>query len=316
MVMRTPKFWYQPRGILSILLAPLSWLYQLGDKINQALKPNAYKSPLPVICVGNATAGGGGKTPTVIALTKILSDYNIALLTRGYGGNITEPTIVDLKAHTTAQVGDEALLLAQHATTIICRNRAEGAKMAEQNNANIIIMDDGLQNNSLHKDITFLVIDRQIDFGNNKVIPAGPLRAPLKTTLNKSDAVICIGAPLQSDLPVFESAIEPQNNIHPSTQYIAFAGLAIPDKFKNTLLDLNASLIGWYPFADHHAYTNDDIQELKDIAKEKSATLITTEKDFVRLSPEQKENIETLPIALRFKDEEAITHFIRKTIST
>ncbi len=315
MPMRTPQFWYKPRGILSTLLTPLSWLYRLGDKINQALKPTPYKSSIPVICVGNATAGGGGKTPTVIALTKILTDKKITILTRGYGGETTEPLIVNLNKHEARHVGDEALLLAQHATTIICRNRAEGAKLAEKDKAEIIIMDDGLQNNSLIKDFTFMVIDRQIDFGNNKIIPAGPLRAPLKETLRKSDAVICIGALLQSDLPVFESTIEPQNNIDENQQYIAFAGLAIPDKFKNTLLDLKAQLIVWYPFPDHHPYTYEDIQNLKAIAAEKNAKLITTEKDFVRLSKDQKENIETLPISLKFSNPDDLKEFIDTKIS-
>ena len=312
---KTPKFWHKKWSLLSILLIPVSWLYRLGHRLNMRMQGTPYTSSLPVICIGNAIAGGSGKTPTVIALIKLIKEKNIVqnpiILTRGYGGENTEPTLVDISKHTAQDVGDEALLLARHAPTIVAQNRAEGAKLAEKHNAELIIMDDGLQNNHLHKDLSFLVVDRQIDFGNNRVLPAGPLREPLTNVLDKVHAIICIGRPFHSDLDVFESAITPTVTIDSTEKYIAFAGLGYPDKFKNTLLDLNINLVEWHPFPDHHAYTEQEILQLKDNAYNQGAKLITTEKDFVRLPTNQQENILTLPITLNFKSDTEITNFLK-----
>jgi tetraacyldisaccharide 4'-kinase len=314
----TPKFWHKKWSPVSILLIPASWLYRLGHVLNMKLQGTPYKSSTPVICVGNAIAGGSGKTPSVIALIKIIKDNDIAqnpiILTRGYGGEITQPTLVNLSKHTSKNVGDEALILAQHAPTIIAQNRADGARFAESNKADLIIMDDGLQNNHLHKDINFLVVDRQIDFGNNRILPAGPLREPLAKVLDKVQGVICIGRAFHSDKPVFEASIKPQNKLDISKGYIAFAGLGYPEKFKNTLLDLKANLVGWYPFPDHHQYTTQELEDLHDRALSKNAVLITTEKDFVRLSPDQQKNILTLPITLNFEENDDIASFLKQKL--
>lgn len=320
MPLKTPRFWYQKAGFLSFILTPFSWLYQGGHCLYQSLcRQTPYQSGLPVICVGNAIAGGGGKTPSVIALVALLKEspkYKAPyILTRGYGGTVKRPTKVDASKHTIEEVGDEALLLARHAPVIICQNRADGAKHAEELGADIILMDDGFFNKSLHKDINFLVIDRQMDFGNNKTIPAGPLREPLAKVLNKADAIICIGRPFHSDLSVFEGEITVTTPPAKNKKYVAFAGLGMPDKFKNTLLDLNVDLIGWYPFADHHPYSAAEIEQLKQEAQLQDAHLITTEKDSVRLAPALAENIETLPIALSFKDEAALLDFIQNKLN-
>lgn len=315
MPLSTPKFWHKRWSVMSILLIPFSWLYQLAHAINIARQGTPYKSKIPVICIGNAIAGGSGKTPTVMALIKIIRENNLAknpvILTRGYGGDITTPTLVDRNKHNAENVGDEALLLAQHAPTIIAQNRAEGAKFAEDNKHDLIIMDDGLQNNRLHKDISFLVVDRQIDFGNNRILPAGPLREPLAKILPRIDSIICIGRKFHSDKPVFEAAIEPQNTLDTSKTYIAFAGLGYPEKFKNTLLDLGVNLVGWHAFPDHYPYTEKDLEILKTHANDLDATLITTEKDFVRLPQNYKDEIETLPITLNFKSTNDITAFLK-----
>lgn len=315
---KTPKFWHKRKSIISILLIPFSWLYLLGHRINMKCQGTPYKSIVPVICVGNAIAGGSGKTPTVIALLKLIKDNNIAknpmILTRGYGGNINHSTLVDPQKHNAKDVGDEPLLLANFAPTIIAKNRAEGARYAESQNADLIIMDDGLQNNHLQKDISFLVVDRQIDFGNNRVLPAGPLREPLRDVLDKVQAVICIGPKFHSDLPVMEAIITPKIIPEINTPYVAFAGLGYPEKFKNTLLDNNINLVGWMPYPDHHQYTQNDEDDLKDLALNKNAKLITTEKDFVRLSPDFQKQILTLPIQLKFKDENPILNFFKNSI--
>lgn len=314
MPFKTPLFWYRPPAFLAHVLTPISWLYQLGHSLNQALKPAPYKASIPVICIGNAIAGGSGKTPTAIALLKIIKDQNIArnpiFLTRGYSGEITQATLVN-KKHSSRDVGDEALLLARHAPTIISANRAEGAKLAEKQKADLIIMDDGLQNNSLHKDLSFLVVDRAVDFGNGKTIPAGPLREPLRKILPKVRAVICIGAAFHYDKAVFQASITPDNKLDKNKSYIAFAGLGRPDKFKNTLIDLNVNLVGWYPFADHHVYTDAEINLLKAEVEKNNAALVTTEKDFARLSMTQSKDIAVLPIKLNFNNPEDIAIYVK-----
>jgi tetraacyldisaccharide 4'-kinase len=315
---KTPKFWHKRMSIFSILLIPISWIYRIAHALNMKAQGAPYKSSIPVICVGNAISGGSGKTPSVMALIKLIKENNIAqspvILTRGYGGDIKEPTFVDFSKHSAVEVGDEALLLAHHAPTIVARNRADGAKFAEENNANLIIMDDGLQNNHLFKDLSFLVVDRQIDFGNNRVLPAGPLREPLSKVLDKVQGIICIGRPFHSDINVFEAVITPTETVDISKNYIAFSGLGYPEKFKNTLLDLDVKLTGWHPFPDHHQYSNQEIEDLSDLAQNKNATLITTEKDFVRLSIEQQQNILTLPIALNFNSNEDIITFLKQKL--
>lgn len=320
MKIKTPQFWHKRHSLISILLIPVSWLYRLGHIINMALQGKAYKSSIPVICVGNAIAGGSGKTPSVIALVRLIKENNLAshpvILTRGYGSKVKQATLIDTNKHNQKDIGDEALLLAQHAQTIISPNRHEGAKKAEEIGADLIIMDDGLQNNHLQKDLNFLVIDRQIDFGNNRILPAGPLREPLKNVLNKVQAIICIGRPFHSDLPVFESAITSTTIPAPNQNYVAFAGLGYPEKFKNTLLDHNINLVGWRAFPDHYQYTKNDEDDLKDLALNNVATLITTEKDFVRLSPEFQKDVLPFPIQLEFKNQNEILSFLKTNLKT
>lgn len=318
---KTPKFWHKRWNIISILLIPVSWLYRLGHKINMALQGTPYKSTLPVICVGNAIAGGSGKTPSVMALIKIIKDNDLTknpvILTRGYGSDNVAPVLVDPAVHSFKDVGDEALLLAQHAPTIIAKNRADGAKFIEgMNNPDLIIMDDGMQNNRLHKDINFLVIDRQIDFGNNRILPAGPLREPLAHVLDKTQAILCIGRAFHSDLPVFESHIAPKSIPDSDQSYVAFAGLGYPDKFKNTLLDHNINLAAWYPFADHYAYTQNDEDDLKDRALNKNAQLITTEKDYVRLSSNFQKQVVPFAIELQLNDNAEVARFLKEQLES
>ncbi len=318
MPLKTPSFWYQPKGLISTLLLPLSWLYQAGHSLHQAFQKKAYKAQIPVLCVGNAIAGGSGKTPTVIALVQLLKKHKIAktpfILMRGYGGKIKESTLVDLSKHTARDVGDEALLLARYAPTIIGGNRATSAKLAENNGADILLMDDGLQNNRLFKTLSFLVVDRQIDFGNGRTLPAGPMREPLRKLLPKVQAIICLGRPFHSDLAVFEANIVPTKTLDTNKNYIAFAGLGRPEKFKITLEEMNLNLVGWHAFADHHPYNAEDIKQLQQEAKDKNATLITTEKDHMRLPSEFAKQVQTLPIALNFKDSHALLSFIQKEI--
>jgi len=312
---KTPSFWNKEKSMISHLLLPVSWLYQVGHIIAQWRAPKIYISKVPVICVGNAIAGGGGKTPTVIALLKLIKETglynNPYILTRGYGSKASDALLVDTAIHNADYIGDEPLLLTQHAPTIVSADRKKGAQLAEAKGADIIIMDDGLLNQSLYQDISFLVVDRQIDFGNNRTIPAGPLREPLRKVLDRADAVITIGRPFDaSDLPVFETTLIANQKPDPGKNYVAFAGIAIPDKFKNSLLDLEYKLKAWLPFPDHHPYSDKDIKKLQKI----DGQLITTEKDYVRLPDDFKAQVETLPIHIEIKKPENLIGFIKEQL--
>ena len=336
MPLKTPKFWYtKPADTLkqgsaasafASILRPVSTLYQLGHKTKLRLTKSS-QAPLPVICVGNVTAGGSGKTPTCIALNSLIRKYALFsdpyFLTRGYGGSDPGPRrIVD---HDTVQkVGDEPLLLANHSNTILSVNRLWGAKKAHDLGADLIIMDDGLQNLSLHKDISFLVLDGALGLGNQQTLPAGPLREPLSEAVKRSDAIIIIGedtyglrSMILEDKPVFEAHIAPDKENDPvptNKPYIAFAGIAAPQKFFETLRNNGLAVIDTKAFPDHHPYNKNDIQSLLDYAEKSNARLITTEKDYVRLPKALQEQVYMYPVTLQWNNESALIHFIAEKI--
>lgn len=319
MTVKTPPFWYQPsRSLTAHALRPVSWLYQIGHSVNKALQAKPYTSTIPVICVGNAVAGGSGKTPSVIALVQLLKEQGFCktpyILSRGYGGEITNTTLVDTTKHSAKDVGDEPLLLNEYAPVIIGANRADSAKLAEKYGADLIIMDDGLFHHSLHKTITLLVVDRAVDFGNGLTIPAGPLREPLKNILPRVQGIICIGKAFHSDIPVVESSIDPSSDIDTTQKYIAFAGLGRPKKFKKTLEDNGAHIVGWHPFPDHHPYTDEEITALKKEASEKGAKLITTSKDFIKINSNLNDDIEVLNIELNISDNAPLINLFKSYI--
>lgn len=322
MPLKTPQFWYEPAGRISNLLYPLSVVYLVLHKIYQFLghKSKLYQSSIPVICLGNVVMGGSGKTPTALALYDLVIKKKIAdkpvFLTRGYGGDCVNGTIVDLQKHTYKDVGDEALLLARKGITIASINRSQGAKVAEQLGADLIIMDDGFQNPSLFKDLKLLVVDATNPFGNSQIFPAGPLREPIGTALKRSDGIISIGGTIKTKLLEYPAFILPKDMAYDKNKkYIAFAGLGRPEKFKRTLERLEYNIVGWYPFADHHPYKNEEIEFVLHEARQKDALLITTEKDFVRIPKQFQNNILTLPIELTFRNEDTIVTFIQKMIT-
>lgn len=325
--MKAPNFWYQDSKYGKIL-APLSTLYtQLGRK--HRAKARTQKLGIPVICLGNIVSGGSGKTPTALSLLKILQDSKIALtpsfLTRGYRGKIEGPERVD-DTHDPDLWGDEALLLSRHAPTIVSKNRYAGGLLAQSLGADLVIMDDGMQNYTLSKDITFCVIDGKMGFGNGHVLPQGPLRQPLEDGFALSDAFILIGedarntiAKLPTTKPVFKASLKTKSDqeFSKETPYIAFCGIGYPEKFKTSLNDLGLKVIEFKAFGDHHTYSPKDITSLIDLAKAKSARLITTEKDFARL-PDffQKDLIDILEVEIVFEDIDAVTSFIRSKIQS
>lgn len=324
MPLKPPRFWADPSSRVAALLSPLSALYAAGRRIHQCTR-RAYRSKLPVVCIGNIVAGGSGKTPTVIALVRLIREKGLfqspCVLTRGYGGALTGPTLVDLDHHTVADVGDEALLLAHHAPVIVSHDRIAGAKLAELSGADIIIMDDGFQNPTLHKTLSILVIDTGYGLGNGRQIPAGPLRESLPSALRRADAVLAITPPdgtttdgpwNNTQTPVLRAQLMPASTIDSTTPLIAFAGLGRPEKFFETLTAGGVQIISTHAFADHHPYTDADLAPLAAQAEDKKATLITTEKDYVRLPPAYRDKVAVLPVELRFESPDDVLNLLRQ----
>lgn len=321
---KTPAFWYKKPGLCSALLSPLSRLYLLGHRFSQG-QFEANTVSIPVICVGNATAGGSGKTPTCQALFDLLTNKNVFFspffLTRGYGGQVEGPERVN--PHGNASMwGDETLLLAQLASTIVSAHRYKGAMLAKSLGADVILMDDGFQNNSLKKNINFMTINGKTGFGNKKLIPAGPLREPLKEALSRTDAFILVGDDeagvrdlLPQDKPVFRAFIKPLKGyeIERERNYYGFCGIAHPDRFRKTLEDAGFQLSGFKPFPDHYEYTENDLMKLIKKAEKDNAILITTEKDMMRIDdPDIREQITYLPVQMVFEQPAALIDFITK----
>jgi tetraacyldisaccharide 4'-kinase len=312
--MRAPDFW-RKRGAPALALAPLGALYGLSVAF-KAAHARPFDPEIPVICVGNLTAGGSGKTPIAIALADMLraQGHKPYFLTRGYGGSTRGPALAT-RAHNAQVMGDEALLLARAAPTIVARNRAAGARLAKDKGASVIVMDDGHQNFSIAKSLSLVVVDAKSGFGNGLQIPAGPLREPVAQGLARADAVILTdeGSP---DLhgfhgPVLRAHLKAVARAFAGKNVFAFAGIGRPEKFVASLQAGGAHVTGSCFFADHHPYTEDEIAQLKAIAAD--AELVTTEKDFVRLSTEQRQGIRLLKISAIFEDNVAIERLLDST---
>lgn len=326
--MRTPEFWGKP-GLVPELLLPASVLYFFYLRLRGlALRGKPYKAGVPVICVGNLTAGGAGKTPAVMALAAALKTKgkHVAILSRGYKRTASEPVRVDAARHTASDVGDEPLLLARLAATYVGADRAVTARMAEADGADVILMDDGLMHGRLHKDKTLLVIDGGYGFGNGLPLPAGPLRDMPKYVLPRCNAALVIGCdaviasetkqsgPMpaglprsldslaMTDMPVFTARIQPQPaEPKKDTAYLAFAGIARPAKFFDTLARAGYEVKNCVAFPDHHPYTQRDVNGLRAKAAGLRARLITTEKDAVRLPEDFLRETDVLGITLEIE---------------
>jgi len=313
--MRAPDFW-RKRGAAARLLAPLGTLYGFSVAI-KARFAKPFDSGLPVICVGNLTAGGSGKTPIAMAIAGLLraKGHRPYFLTRGYGGSERGPALAS-RGHSAEVMGDEALLLARTAPTIVARDRAAGAKLAREKGATVLVMDDGHQNFSLHKTLSLVVADAETGFGNGFQIPAGPLREPVRRGLVRAAAVILVGdgtPDLQGFRgPVLRAHLEAEAEGFAGKNVFAFAGIGRPEKFVASLQETDAQVMGSCFFADHHPYTEDEIIQLKAVAGE--ALLVTTEKDFVRLSTEQRRGVKVLKIVARFDDAGAIERLLDSAV--
>jgi tetraacyldisaccharide 4'-kinase len=293
--MRDPPFWWRPAGIASVLLAPYSKLY--GAVAESRMAKKGTLAALPVICVGNFTLGGAGKTPTAIMLAKLLREAGETpfFLTRGYGGTVIRPRLVNGETDAASIVGDEALMLARVAPTVVARNRAVGAAFAKAKGASVVVMDDGLQNASLVKDLAIAVIDGRRGIGNARVFPAGPLRAPLNAQLKRCDALLVIGDDVRGRDVVARAAAKPvwHGRLVPEAsavaalrgrKVLAFAGIGDPEKFFTTIEQAGIEIGARRSFADHHRYSTAEAAALIAGAKDGALILLTTEKDRARMT--------------------------------
>ena len=322
--MKAPDFWRR-NGLAAQVLAPCSWLFSAAGQIRSAIV-QPYTSQLPVICVGNAVAGGAGKTPVAMQLARQLAaaGWRPALLSRGYGGREPGPHLVNMHDDAAALVGDEALLLAGVADTWVARDRAAGARAIEAGNYDLIIMDDGLQNPQLQKTIALLVVDTDQGFGNQRVLPAGPLREPIGAALARADAVITFGADntalastafATNNLPSFSASLGSLNSAQFNRRRcLAFAGIGRPEKFRQSLAAAGAEIIDFISFPDHHRFTDNDTQRLLAHAADAEAVLVTTAKDHVRCPAAFRQKVEVLQVAPVWSDPEALLSWLQSRL--
>lgn len=307
--MQAPRFWFRPQSWQSLLLAPLGALYAYGTA-RRLGRGRPVKLAPPVICVGNINAGGTGKTPTVIYLVQELLSlgHSPVVVSRGYGGALQGPALVDPRKHSAADVGDEPVLLAAFCPVVVSKSRRQGAEHAAQQGASVILFDDGLQDPSVHKDLSLVVVDAKHGFGNGRCIPAGPLREPAAKGLARADALITIGPAAEQiafrapqTVPRFEASLEPlpMGMDWAGTRVLAFAGIGHPEKFFTTLKNLGAEIIHAEALADHQPLTQALMSRLIADARRHNARLVTTEKDAVRLPQSLRQEVLTLPVRLQ-----------------
>ncbi len=326
MKLSTPRWWYAREGapapVARALLKPVSWIWAAATARRLA-KAEPADPGAPVICVGNLTVGGSGKTPVVRELLRRLPGAHG--LSRGYGGSERGPVRVDPARHTAAQVGDEPLMLAGDAPIWVARDRAAGALAAVEAGASAIVMDDGHQNPSLKKALSLVVVDGETrndvwPLGDGSVFPAGPLREPLTVGLARADAVIVM---LPADLaepdsellaalaakPVLIARLEPAEPPPPGPQ-VGFAGIGMPWKVEAALKAAGCELVDFVPFPDHFAYNAAALKLIESRAEIFDAGIVTTEKDWVRLPPAWRERAKAWPVRAVFVDEAALERLI------
>lgn len=314
--MKTPAHW-KHKNILAAALLPFGLLYAAATALRLKLKrPRA--AARPIVCIGNLTAGGTGKTPTAVSVAKILKEQglNPFFVSRGYGGSLSG-VIVDRQLHSAAQTGDEPLLLAREAGVSVNADRFKAAQKATEAGADVLIMDDGFQNPGLKKDVSLLVFDGGFGVGNALPLPAGPLRENFKAGLKRADAAVIIGDDATGlrgrlgSLPIFNGKMRALPLDDTQTPAIAFAGIGRPEKFYNSLRELGVTIVKTFDFPDHHAYREKELHNLIDLAWKEDAQLITTAKDFVKIPRDLQHHFKVLEIEIEWQDKKALADFLK-----
>jgi tetraacyldisaccharide 4'-kinase len=331
--MREPGFWHRPSSWISLLLAPLGALY--GLVAGMRLQREGFDAGVPVLCVGNYHVGGAGKTPAVLALAKLLRELGETpvVLSRGYGGRLRGPIKVDPARHAAIDVGDEPLMMARTVPVVVARDRIAGVALARSQAASVILMDDGFQNPAIAKDAALIVIDGDRGLGNGRVLPAGPLRAPLSLQLDRSDALIVVGdgtkagavagaiaargrPVLSAHLRADEASVASLRGKH----VLAFAGIGDPSRFFRTLRANGVEVVREHAFADHHPFSRAEMEGLIAEAKTGALTLVTTEKDLARLgigagpSPRWAEDILPFRVTMEFANPTQLRKFLSERL--
>ncbi len=330
-MLKAPKFWFKEKdaiNIPSLILAPISKCWEIVIK-RRLLKGDWEIMPVPIICVGNLLIGGAGKTPVTQAIQTLLSGmgFKAHVVSRGYGGKLKGPAYVS-EISSFSDVGDEPILLSKTGPVLIAKDRKMGIYKAFENGANVILLDDGFQNSSTAKDLSLVVVDSRILFGNQRIIPSGPLREPIHSGLNRADAIVLIDQMgsnesklpnfnFPSNIPIIKAKIKSNQDIRTwsNGKFIAFSGIAHPKKFLNSLNFLGFEIVKSYNFSDHYNYKKKDIEKLQNVARSLRAKLVTTEKDFVRIPISLQENIHFLPIHVEFEKPEMLKNMLRNTLS-
>lgn len=327
--MREPAFWQQRNSLLSRLLMPLGAIY--GEITASRMMRQGTVVGIPVICVGNYHTGGAGKTPTTLALVRLLRELGETpvVLSRGHGGKLRGPVKVEPGRHSAADVGDEPLMMARDVTVVIARHRVDGAALARSTGASVIVMDDGFQNPAVAKDLSLIVIDGNRGLGNGRIFPAGPLRAPLDRQIERTDALVVIGdgvaATGVSALvhggggKVFTARLKPDAasvQVLQGKRVLAFAGIGDPGRFFRTLRHAGVDVAVEKAFGDHHPYTVAEIDALVAQARSEGLMLVTTEKDLVKLRDmPAAAGIVGFAVALDVEDKDGLRSLVRERVN-
>ena len=323
--MKTPQFWYKKKTLFSLTLLPLSGLWLIVTYLRNKLKKKHYFN-IPVICIGNAIAGGSGKTPLILELCKQYKNKKISVhvIYKAYKVSMSNKVIKINKNHTFEDVGDEPILISKQATTWVCKKRKDGINAAINDHAELILLDDGLQDDTIFKNLNIIVANEIQKNGNGLVIPAGPLRERLSTSLNKSDCMFFYGNKLTAEKLFYKykktiftgsiiTDIDLLNYIK-KKNIVAFAWIAHPDNFFNLLSKYKLKLIKKIYFPDHYIYSKKDILKIINLSKFQSAKILTTSKDYTKIPNELKKYITLIQINVNF-EKELLLNFINKKIN-